>query len=76
MTRRSIIIAVAALAASACNIGADTEERDPGSSVSRSYQIGAFDRIEVGQELRWLAPAGGVEHELSGLGAGGGRCGE
>lgn len=47
MTRRLITIAVAALAASACNIGANAEERDPGSSVSRNYQIGAFDRIEV-----------------------------
>ena len=47
MTRRLITIAVAALAASACTIRADTEERDPGESVSRSYPIGAFDRIEV-----------------------------
>ena len=44
---RIIAIAVAALAATACNVGADPEERDPGASVSRSYQLGAFDRIEV-----------------------------
>lgn len=44
---RTISIATAALAASACNFGAKAEERDPGSSVSRTYQIGAFDRIEV-----------------------------
>ena len=44
---RNVTIAAAALAASACNLGANAEERDPGSSVSRTYQIGAFDRIEV-----------------------------
>ena len=44
---RTFTIAAAALAASACNVGADAEERDPGSSVTRNYQLGAFDKIEV-----------------------------
>lgn len=44
---RTFTVAAAALLASACHVGADAEERDPGASVSRSYQIGAFDRIEV-----------------------------
>ena len=44
---RTLTIAAVALAASACNVGADAEQRDPGSSVTRTYQIGAFDRIEV-----------------------------
>lgn len=47
MTRRLITIAAAALAASACNVGANAEERDPGASVTRTYQIGAFDKIAV-----------------------------
>ena len=44
---RFIAIAATAFAATACNVGADAEERDPGSSVSRNYQVAAFDRIEV-----------------------------
>ena len=47
MTRRSITIAAAALAASACHFDGHAEERDPGSTVSRTYQVGAFDKIEV-----------------------------
>ncbi len=44
---RTLTVAAAALVVSACHVGADAEERDPGTSVSRSYQLGAFDRIEV-----------------------------
>jgi len=44
---RTATFAAAALAASACHFGANAEERDPGSSVSRTYQVGAFDKIEV-----------------------------
>lgn len=44
---RTVTIAAAALAATACHVGGRTEERDPGASVSRSYQVGAFDKIEV-----------------------------
>ena len=44
---RTLTIAAAAIAASACNVGANAEERDPGSQTSRTYQVGAFDRIEV-----------------------------
>ena len=47
MSRRFITLSAVALAASACHFGADAEERDPGSTVSRNYQIGAFDKIEV-----------------------------
>ena len=42
---RLIFIAAAALAASACHAGA--KEHDAGATVSRNYQVGAFDRIEV-----------------------------
>ncbi|HEV2044210.1 MAG TPA: head GIN domain-containing protein [Sphingomicrobium sp.] len=44
---RTTILSAVALAASACHFGADAEDRDPGSSVSRNYQLAAFDRIEV-----------------------------
>ena len=43
------IAAVALLAGGACqfNADADAEERDSGPEVSRTYQVGAFDKIEV-----------------------------
>lgn len=44
---RTLTIAATALTASACNVGAKAEERDPGTSTSRNYQVAAFDRIEV-----------------------------
>jgi hypothetical protein len=44
---RMISIATAAIAATACTVGANAEERDAGPSVSRNYQLGAFDKIEV-----------------------------
>lgn len=47
MTRRLIAIAAVALSASACHFGAHAEDRDPGATVSRTYQVGAFDKIEV-----------------------------
>ena len=40
-------VAVAALLAGACHFSADAEERDPGPEVTRSYQVGAFDKIAV-----------------------------
>jgi hypothetical protein len=47
MTVRIAYAAAAALLASACHVGADAEERDPGPEVSRTYQVGAFDKIAV-----------------------------
>ena len=57
---RIIAIAAAALAASACHIGADAEERDPGSSVSRNYQLAAFDKIEVAGPYGVTVTTGGA----------------
>ena len=57
---RIATIAAVALAASACNVGADAEERDPGSSVSRNYQIGAFDKIEVAGPYEVKVTTGGA----------------
>jgi len=47
MTSRFTYAAVAALLAGACHFGADAEARDPGPEVTRNYQVGAFDKIEV-----------------------------
>jgi hypothetical protein len=47
MSVRLASIAAMTLLAGACHVGADAEERDPGSEVTRNYQVGAFDRIAV-----------------------------
>ena len=47
MSVRLASIAAVTLFAGACHVNADAEERDPGSEVTRSYQVGAFDRIAV-----------------------------
>jgi len=57
---RTATIAAAALAATACHVGAEAEERDPGSTVSRTYQIGAFDRIEVAGPYEVKVSTGGA----------------
>ena len=57
---RTLTIAAVALAASACNVGADAEERDPGSSVTRNYQLGAFDKIEVAGPYEVKVTTGGA----------------
>ena len=45
--RSASIAAAAALLAGACHFGADAEDRESGPEVSRNYQVGAFDKIEV-----------------------------
>lgn len=47
MTSRFVYVAAAALLASACHVGADAEERDPGPKVSRTYQVGTFSKLAV-----------------------------
>lgn len=47
MSIRFASVAAAALLAGACHVGADAEERDAGPEVSRTYQVGAFDKIAV-----------------------------
>ncbi len=47
MIHRSVPLAAAALLLGACHVGASAEDKDPGPKVSRTYQVGAFDRIEV-----------------------------
>ena len=49
MTIRFVSLAAVSLIAGACNLGdgADAKERDPGSEVTRTYQVGAFDKVAV-----------------------------
>ena len=56
---RTVAIAASALALTACHVGADAQQRDPGSSVSRTYQIGAFDKIEVSGPYDVIVTTGG-----------------
>ncbi|MCY7271010.1 MAG: DUF2807 domain-containing protein [Sphingomonas bacterium] len=57
---RTFTIAAAALAATACNVGADAENRDPGSSVTRTFQLGAFDKIAVAGPYEVRVVTGGT----------------
>ncbi|MEO6581040.1 MAG: head GIN domain-containing protein [Sphingomicrobium sp.] len=45
--KRIFVLAATALAASACHLGASAQDRDPGATANRNYQVGAFDKIEV-----------------------------
>ena len=47
MSIRIATLAAIGLLTSACHVGADAEERDPGPEVSRSYQVGAFSKLAV-----------------------------
>ena len=60
MIRTATLTVAAALAVSACHVGADAEERDPGSTVSRNYQLGAFDKIEVAGPYEVTIATGGA----------------
>jgi len=47
MSVRFASLAAVTLLAGACHFNADAEDRDAGKDVTRSYQVGAFDRISV-----------------------------
>jgi putative autotransporter adhesin-like protein len=47
MSIRFATVAAAALLAGACHVGARGEDRDAGAEVTRTYQVGAFDKIAV-----------------------------
>lgn len=64
---RTLSIAAVALVASACNVSAKAEQRDPGSSVSRTYQVAAFDRIDVSGPYEVTVKTGGPP-SVSGIG--------
>lgn len=57
---RTLTIVAAAAAASACHFGAEAETRDVGSAVTRNYQVGAFDRIEVSGPYEVNVTTGGA----------------
>jgi hypothetical protein len=60
MIRRFVPVFAATLAASACHFGVGAEERDPGSPVSRDYQLAAFDKIEVSGPYAVRVTTGGT----------------
>jgi len=47
MSIRLASLAVVGLMAGACHVNGKAEDRDPGDRVTRSYQVGAFDKIAV-----------------------------
>ena len=58
MKRLFPVIAIA-LAAGACHFGGKAETLDAGPEVDRNYQVGAFDRIEVGGPYEVRVRTGG-----------------
>ena len=49
-----------ALAAAGCHMSADAEERDAGKKVDRTYQVGAFSKIEVAGPYEVKVVTGGA----------------
>ena len=49
-----------ALAAAGCHMSADGKERDAGPKVSRTYQVGAFSKIEVAGPYEVKVVTGGA----------------
>jgi hypothetical protein len=47
MNRRFVTAAALALLAGACHVGSRAESREPGPEVSRTYQVGGFDKLAV-----------------------------
>ena len=64
MSIRFASLAAIGLLAAGCHVGADAEDREDGAEVTRSYQVGSFDRLKVagvashhtGAELRFEDP--------------------
>lgn len=56
---RFIAIAASALAVSGCNFTSHDEQKDPGPTVTRTYQVGAFDKIEVAGPYEVTVTTGG-----------------
>lgn len=44
---RILMVATAALLASACHVGSEAKDRDAGPTTNRTYQVGAFDKVEM-----------------------------
>ncbi|MCL6741325.1 DUF2807 domain-containing protein [Sphingomonas sp. RB56-2] len=47
MNRRFVTAGAVALLAGACHVGSKAESREAGPEVSRTYQVGAFDKLAV-----------------------------
>ena len=57
---RIVATAASFVALTACHFGGHAEERDPGTSVNRTYQVAAFDRIEVSGPYNVKVATGGA----------------
>lgn len=60
MNRRFVTAAAIALLAGACHVGSKAEQREAGPQVDRSYQVGAFDRLEVAGSYEVNVVSGGT----------------
>lgn len=60
MNRRFITAAAVALLAGACHVGSKAEDREAGPEVSRSYQVGAFDKLAVSGPYEVNVVSGGA----------------
>ena len=60
MNRRFVTAAAIALLAGACHVGSRAEQREAGPQVDRSYQVGAFDRLEVAGSYEVNVVSGGA----------------
>ena len=60
MSIRIVSLVLAGLLASACHVNADAEERETGNEVTRSYQVGAFDKIAVAGPYEVNVVSGGA----------------
>ncbi len=47
MNRRFVTAAAVALLAGACHVGSRAEDREPGPETSRTFPVGAFDKLAV-----------------------------
>ena len=60
MNRHIVTAALVALLAGACHVGSKAEDREPGPEVSRSYQVGAFDKLAVSGPYEVNVVSGGA----------------
>ena len=66
---RTAMIAATAMTVSACQLGTRDRDKDPGPAAQRSYQVAAFDKIEVAGPYTVTVATGGQP----GVSAKGGR---
>ena len=60
MNRRIVTAAALALLAGACHVGSKAEDRDAGPQTSRTFQVGAFDKLAVSGPYEVNVVSGGA----------------